>query len=86
MVFASTMAAARSREETWSLGGTLDHFSAAKLPSRKKMRRILFDFHYTKRLNLKSSVKKVACLFLSVWSRGRISTRYQSHVITHVKK
>lgn len=48
-LFAGEMAKlTRKKTEIWLIGGTEDHFSCAKLPSRGEVLKVLFDFHIQK--------------------------------------
>ena len=86
-LFAGEMAKlTRKKTEIWLIGGTEDHFSCAKLPSRGEVLKVLFDFHIQKEHSLNDSVKETVTMILQIWERARIPTRAKNHLWDQLRR
>ena len=85
-MFAAAMAAkvtsttTGKKADIWLLGSTEANFSCAKLPSRREVLKVLFDFHTWKKKSLNDSVKETVAMILPIWERARIPTRAKNHI------
>jgi hypothetical protein len=70
----------------WLIGGTDENFKPSKLPSRREVLKVFFQYHNRQQMSLKESISKTVELLLVMWDKARIPTKAPNHVAEHIRK